>query len=217
MNLPLKVVASFTKKTISSNELHPEEKKLMENYEPRRKRDFIRGRYCAHQCLSKIDSRKPIGKDADGSPVWPGGITGSISHCSQMAGSIAARKEEYVSVGLDIELIGRIEREIWSILFTENERIFIAKKTSIEQKKYSTVIFSLKEAYFKMMHPITKIGLEPKHIEVDFGFDKINISSKTDSRYSNEDLTVDFKIMNDIVISYVLLKNSQVLNQLKKI
>jgi hypothetical protein len=48
----------------------------------------------------------PIGKEKE--PVWPEVIVGSISHCDTLMGAIVAKKSDHVSLGLDIEEIGRV-------------------------------------------------------------------------------------------------------------
>jgi len=210
LNLPQQVVASFTKMDVSDKELFPEEKILSHDFEPQRKLDFMRGRYCAHKSLSKIGQLSAVGKNADGSPIWPDKITGSISHSSILSGAIVAKKEDYSSIGLDIEVIGRIQKSLWPMLFKESEINYISKLPLSEQSIWSTVIFSLKEAYFKMVHPLTKIGLEPEDVEVDPNSNKVMIHSKrtsTLSNNSNGQILANFKIIDNSVISYVLKKN----------
>ena len=95
-------------------------------FSDKRLSDFSTGRYCAKKALEELglfDLIIPIGKDRE--PIWPDGIVGSISHCDSMVGSIVALKENYNSIGLDIEEIGKVEEELWDLLFTAKEIAFL--------------------------------------------------------------------------------------------
>jgi 4'-phosphopantetheinyl transferase EntD len=137
------------------------------NFSPKRLSDFSTGRYCAIKALEQIGIENaiiPIGEERE--PIWPEGIVGSISHCDTLVGAIVAKKSEHISLGLDIEEIGRVTPDLWDLVFTENEKDYLSGLSETEMLMQSTAIFSAKEAFYKFQHPITKIFLDFLDVEV---------------------------------------------------
>jgi 4'-phosphopantetheinyl transferase EntD len=131
------------------------------NYSPKRLTDFSTGRYCATKALEQMgikDAIIPIGEERE--PIWPDGIVGSISHCDSLTGAIVAKKSDHISLGLDIEEIGRVTPDLWDLVFTENEKNYLLGLSEKEMLIKSTAIFSAKEAFYKFQYPITKTFLD---------------------------------------------------------
>jgi 4'-phosphopantetheinyl transferase EntD len=136
-------------------------------FSPKRLSDFSTGRYCAKMALEQLDIKDviiPIGKDRE--PIWPEGIVGSISHCDSLTGAIVAKKTDHISLGLDIEEIGRVTPDLWDLLFTENEKKYLSGLSDEESLLQSTVIFAVKEAFYKFQHPLTNTFLDFLEVEV---------------------------------------------------
>lgn len=137
-------------------------------FSPKRLADFSTGRHCAISALAQMGIMNtiiPIGEDKE--PVWPEGIVGSISHCDSLTGAIVANKKDYFSLGLDIEVIGSVTTDIWDLVFTENEKQFLKSFNGKELQELSTLIFSIKEAFYKFQFPITKTFLDFLDVEVN--------------------------------------------------
>ena len=129
--------------------------------------DFSTGRYCAIKALEQLgiqDVIIPIGEDR--APIWPEGIVGSISHCDSLTGAIVAKNSDHISLGLDIEEIGRVTPDLWDLVFTENEKNYLFRLSDEDILVQSTVIFSIKEAFYKFQHPLTKTFLDFLDVEV---------------------------------------------------
>ncbi|HCX22474.1 MAG: hypothetical protein CMB80_10150 [Flammeovirgaceae bacterium] len=209
LNFPVGTTSYFTKETFALTALTKEEQQLAQDFDNRRIRDYVRGRYCAHQCLRLCDVDVPILKDGDGVPIWPDGLIGSISHTFDIAGAVVAKKNDYLSIGLDIEQIGRINRELWPVLFTVKEQKYLMDQPFHLRQSMSAVIFSLKEAYFKMQFPLTRIGLEFEDISIIFarsGGVKFDLSKLNDLSGT---ISCDFTILGNLVVSYVLCKQNE--------
>lgn len=130
--------------------------------------DFSTGRYCAKMALEQLDIKDviiPIGKDRE--PIWPEGIVGSISHCDSFAGAIVAKSAQFISLGMDIEEIGRVTPDLWDLVFTQKEKDFLISLSYEEIQEKSTAIFSIKEAFYKFQHPLTKTFLDFLDVEVN--------------------------------------------------
>ena len=144
-------------------------KHLPPNHQFSQKRlaDFSTGRYCAIKALEQLgiqDAIIPIGEDR--APIWPEGIVGSISHCDSLAGAIVAKSSDHSSLGLDIEEIGRVTPDLWDLVFTENEKTYLYGLSDEDTLIQSTAIFSIKEAFYKFQHPLTKTFLDFLEVEV---------------------------------------------------
>ena len=114
-------------------------------FSPKRLSDFSTGRYCAMKALEQIGIQNviiPIGKDRE--PIWPEGIVGSISHCESLTGAIVSRKADHISLGLDIEEIGRVTADLWPYVFTDKEIEYLNTLPIDQQELICTSIFSLK-------------------------------------------------------------------------
>ena len=185
------------------------EKKLTLGYSEKRLIDFSIGRFCAMKALEQLgiqDATIPIG--ADRAPIWPDGIVGSISHCDSLVGAIVAKKSDHISLGLDIEEIGRVTPDLYDLVFTENEKSYLASFTGRELEEQSTLIFSIKEAFYKYQHPLTKTFLDFLDVEVSLpSMDNLRILSKQISKESEiRNNRIKYFFDNDCVIS-IITKN----------
>jgi 4'-phosphopantetheinyl transferase EntD len=145
-------------------------------FSPKRLTDLVTGRYCAIKALEQLgiqDATIPIG--ADRAPIWPEGIVGSISHCDSLAGAIVSKKKDHISLGLDIEEIGKVTPDLWDLVFTENEKSYLHSISDTEREAQSTAIFSLKEAFYKFQFPITRTFLDFTDVEADLQTGKISV------------------------------------------
>lgn len=130
--------------------------------------DFVRGRYCAKRALEKLGfsaAQISLLRLPDGQVSWPEGIVGSISHAPGMAGAVVAKRIDYQSIGLDIELANRVQKSVWNRLFTAKEKELLDSISENQQQEKATEIFSLKEAFYKFQWPITKTFLGMRDVE----------------------------------------------------
>jgi 4'-phosphopantetheinyl transferase EntD len=175
-------------------------------FSEKRLSDFSIGRYCAIKALEQLgiqDATIPIG--ADRAPIWPDGVVGSISHCDTLVGAIVAKKSEYISLGLDIEEIGRVTPDLFDLVFTEKEKSYLSSFTGRKLEEQSTLIFSVKEAFYKFQHPITKKFLDFLDVEMDLtNFEKIIVLSESIPKDSLiRDNLIFYCFENKCVITFV--------------
>lgn len=167
--------------TIEKHELPLHVLSLPPNHQFSQKRlsDFSTGRYCAIKALEQLGMKDviiPIGPNRE--PIWPEGIVGSISHCDSLAGAIVAKSSDHISLGLDIEEIGRVTQDLWDLVFTDNEKLYLSGLSEKEMLVKSTAIFSIKEAFYKFQFPLTKTFLDFLDVEIYIeDFSRINVLS----------------------------------------
>jgi len=207
--LPDEVTQVFTSEDFNESILYPEERILCKDYDLKRKQDFIRGRYCAHHCLSLNHLKSPVLKGSEGAPKWPDGWTGSISHGKCLTGAMVARTAHFKSVGIDIESIGRITPALWPVLFTHKEMDYLNTVPTLDQARISTVLFSIKEAYYKMNFQLNEQFIDTHDVEV-FMDQKGEVRVKSSRKVKSEVTPITYVEQEGLnVIAFVLAGNNQ--------
>ena len=132
--------------------LFPEEAAAAGHFASGRLADYCAGRFCAH-AATRLAGAQPgaILNAMDGSPGWPAGYAGSISHCPGMAAACVARADTACATGIDVEQVGRIDRDLWPAVFGPGECDFLASLAPCLVPAYSTALFCLKECFLKLV------------------------------------------------------------------
>lgn len=139
---------------------------IVKDYGAKRITDFCTGRYCLRKSTEALAFSGEILVGERGRPLLPGHITASLSHSRKLSGAIAGHKDRYLSVGLDIETNGRVYRDMWYLLFTKNETLYLDSLDEERRSYMSTVFFSMKEAFYKLQYPLTNIFLDFPEVEI---------------------------------------------------
>lgn len=125
-------------------ELYPLEATTMCNAVQKRRNEFSTGRWLARELLgSRGIARQAIGRAAQGNPIWPEGIRGSISHSRDICLAVIGAADEFQGIGVDLEFDAVTDPEVQALILTRRE-----------QRLYATpelcrLVFSAKEAFFK--------------------------------------------------------------------
>jgi 4'-phosphopantetheinyl transferase EntD len=137
---------------------------------PRRELSFRGGRACAAEALQDcgIKGDLSVGREASGLPIWPVGVTGSISHTSffekdrqlLVAAAIVAPSKSLIGIGIDCETVMTAQRAqtVGAQLALESEYRIMAEMLLVESSSplIVTLLFSAKEAVFKSVYPIVR-------------------------------------------------------------
>ncbi|MBW1838594.1 MAG: 4'-phosphopantetheinyl transferase superfamily protein [Deltaproteobacteria bacterium] len=135
-------------------ELYPEERVSIQNAVAKRQREFGAGRLCARKAMARLGIKdSPLLKGPDGSPVWPAGIVGAISHSNTWCGSAVARQKDIRGIGLDIETIDRVNIIIAKKVLSPVEMEWVNASDEEAQKRLA-LLFSAKETIFKCVAPV---------------------------------------------------------------
>jgi 4'-phosphopantetheinyl transferase EntD len=140
--------------------LPPEERQYVAAMSASRAAEFAAGRCCARRALAAIGIPAAVGRGSDRAPQWPPGIVGSISHTGRFSLAVVARRSEIAGLGVDIELLGRVRRELWPIVFRPAEAARLEAEPAERQPVLASIMFSAKEAYFKFQYPIWRAWLD---------------------------------------------------------
>lgn len=124
----------------------------------KRKAEFLAGRYCAQKALERAGQQVvSIEQGPHGSPVWPNSIKGTISHTDSMACSVICMNPNVVGIGVDIEKIVDTETlDLSRNLILVADELPLLQHSSLSPRAIFTLIFSLKESFFKAAYPIVR-------------------------------------------------------------
>jgi 4'-phosphopantetheinyl transferase EntD len=147
--------------------LLPEEAVDIAGASAHRRREFATGRNLAREAM--IELGRPavaISRGPDREPVWPSGITGSITHTRDTAAVVVATTERVASVGIDLETTGRVSEAMLGRILTPAERSLLDDGDA----RLPDVVFSAKEAGYKATRPLAGryIGFQEAAVDVDW-------------------------------------------------
>lgn len=166
--------------------LHPEEAGLVASAVESRRRQFAAGRSCAHRALADLGIDPPPLLRASGrAPRWPEGITGSISHTEDYAVAVVARLDGRPSpgsptVGIDAERIGRVGEHLYRRLFLPDEQEHLLGLTEPERAEAATVMFGVKESFYKAQFAVTGAWVGFHDVELRPGRDGYRLHRASD-------------------------------------
>jgi enterobactin synthetase component D len=118
-----------------------------------RRFEFVAGRSCVADAMRALGLRGTVGRRPDGTPAWPAGVTGSITHTHGFVSAAVASTAEVGAIGIDSETIltaGRACRI--GRVFASADEIAAAVAAGLDRETAVTLIFSAKESLFKALH-----------------------------------------------------------------
>jgi len=149
----------------------------------KRKADYLAGRSIALAAMKALGiSPTAIASAPSRAPIWPDGLTGSISHARGRCACVLSYDTSQ-SVGVDTEAIasGSSLAAILSETLTPQDRDTISADVS-SQPTNATLVFSAKEALFKALYP---------RVNCYFGFDAAELAAPPGQNMLHLRLTKD--------------------------
>jgi 4'-phosphopantetheinyl transferase EntD len=147
-----------------------------------RRAEFLTGRQCARRALAQFgEQAKDLPADSEGLPKWPDGMTGSITHSRGLCGAVVADLKTFSAIGLDFEQTNRLKSRAAKRVVHPLEADF-----SAENPDHATVLFSLKEAFYKAQYPHWQVKANFK----DLGLTVDRTSGTAAIAYLDADLKV---------------------------
>jgi enterobactin synthetase component D len=148
-----------------------------------RKADFLSGRAMIQSAMAQLGiPPQNVTNAANRAPVWPEGLTGSLSHARGRCAGLVSRNTN-LTFGVDIEAIAQ-NRTLTAIL---TETLSPAERQTITQGPFpaatnATLAFSAKEALFKALY--ARVGHH-------FGFDAAELCTAPSQTGLSLQLTTD--------------------------
>lgn len=123
----------------------------------KRQAEFLAGRIAAQAALAMLGispEYQSVGINKHHAPVWPKGITGSISHHHTAAYAVVAATSQYSAIGVDAEqwLSTKVAGSTQDLIINTEEKALLHHPVLLPEQVL-TLIFSAKESLYKALHP----------------------------------------------------------------
>jgi 4'-phosphopantetheinyl transferase EntD len=132
-------------------------------------------------------SRAALPRSVSGSPIWPLGIVGSLSHDETVAVAAIARTEHYSALGIDIEPAVPLPPDLARLVATPKE----CGRYPVSVTE-SRILFVIKESIYKALNPIDGLFLDFQDIEID-------LNAKRGQTRHGRSIEIDFVTFPHIV------------------
>jgi 4'-phosphopantetheinyl transferase EntD len=153
---------------IDQEVLFDEEAHLMASSIPERRAEFLTGRKCAHDALSKLGgASQPILRGPNREPLWPEGVVGSITHCGDYCAAAVARSHGERWIGIDAELNQPLPQGIIDIIASPSE-IEQAAGALRRIPNWDRLVFSAKESVYKAWYPCRQMRFDALDYSITF-------------------------------------------------
>lgn len=142
----------------------------------KRRVEFVTARRCARDALAGLGvTRLPMVPGVAGSPPWPTGIVGSITHCAGYRGAAVARASDVWGLGIDAEPHGELPVGVLDVIATDLEVERINRLTSSRPDiAWDRLLFSAKESVYKLWFPLSRTWL---------GFEEADVTLAESGRF----------------------------------
>lgn len=161
--LPAGVAAADTTTDAGAEELFPAELAVISNAVAKRRTEFSTVRSCARRALAELGVPPgPILPGLRGSPTWPAGIVGSMTHCAGYRAAAVARAGQVAGLGIDAEPHGPLPAGVLELVTRPEERVHLAELADRvgPVRHWDRLLFSIKEAVYKAWFPLTSTWLD---------------------------------------------------------
>lgn len=117
----------------------------------KRQAEYFHGRLCARQALGALGVGE-VGIGAQGEPLWPAGVVGSISHSRTLAAAVVAGAARCGGIGLDIEEWAdhAAAEAMPGLVVSARELAYLGGfEREMARERLLTLVFSAKESFYK--------------------------------------------------------------------
>lgn len=150
--------------------LDPVEQGAVQNAVPRRVAEFHAGRTAARAAMVQLDVLPhPVPMGPDRAPVWPAGLTGSISHTDKACVAVLGHSRDWAGIGVDLEEATALDPLLIAQVCTKSEQAWLGIQPVQDRGLMAKLMFSIKEAAYKAQYPLTGqlFGFDGMRIAID--------------------------------------------------
>ena len=208
--LPSSVVVAETRSDHQCA-LHPAEVRYLEAVGEARAREFATVRWCAGIALAGLGLERGVMTPGHcGSPRWPTGVVGSMSHCpGYRAACVTWASDEVVGLGIDVEAGTRLSAEVVDTVATYDEQARMREMRG-GADRWAKVLFSAKESVYKACYPITDEVWDYRDVELTIrgtGEFTARTDLDNDVRYSHTVIDGRWSVSSDIVFTSAIVRS----------
>lgn len=168
--LPPQVAAVEAFDDLPDVALYPGEQEVVANAVDKRRKEFATGRACARAALARLGvPSAPILSGLRGSPQWPAGVVGSITHCAGYRAAAVGISGEVITIGMDAEPHEPLPDGVLTAVSARGERNRLAMLAAARPEIcWDRVLFCAKEAVYKAWFPVTQrwLGFEDADVDI---------------------------------------------------
>ena len=169
---------------------HPREEHLIAKAVEKRRREFVSARHCARVAMTRLGvDQAPILRGEMGSPQWPSGVVGSLTHTDGYRAAALGHSLAVRSIGIDAEPHEALPDGVLGAVSIERERAWLSSVND-DTVHWDKLLFCAKEATYKAWFPLTGRWL---------GFEDAHITLERDSSSGDGDVTGTFH--SDLLIA----------------
>jgi 4'-phosphopantetheinyl transferase EntD len=133
-----------------------------------RRREFTAGRNCARAALIQLGyTSVPIGMGIDRAPVFPPGLSGSITHTATYCAAAVVIVGSVASIGIDAESRAPLGEELTPLILSREERAAFEHLEALDYDLHK-LAFSAKEAFYKAYYQLTHAWLDFRDAQIAF-------------------------------------------------
>ncbi|MFI2640562.1 4'-phosphopantetheinyl transferase [Streptomyces sp. NPDC018610] len=149
--------------------LFPEEEAVVARAVDKRRREFAVVRGCARRAMEKLGVQpQPLVPADRGAPVWPLGLTGSMTHCEGYCAAALVRAADLASLGIDAEPHEPLPDGVLDAVALPGETrrlaALAARDTAVH---WDRLLFSAKESVYKAWFPLTGKWLDFSEADIE--------------------------------------------------
>ncbi|MFN0217642.1 MAG: 4'-phosphopantetheinyl transferase [Hyphomicrobium sp.] len=144
------------------------------NAVPKRRAEYLAGRALARSAMTSLGyppSAIPTG--ADRAPIWPHGLTGSITHSAQRCAAAVAPLDAGIrAIGIDLEPSEPLPIDLWESVLRPLEFEWLSRQPALARGELARAIYSAKESAYKCQYTLSRSSLEFHDLEIVLDADR---------------------------------------------
>ncbi|WP_405698801.1 4'-phosphopantetheinyl transferase superfamily protein [Streptomyces sp. NBC_01383] len=159
---PIGTGSTFVDYDAALTALYPQEAAAVASARPKRRQEYANVRMCARRAMRELGvPPAPVLSGERGEPLWPDGIVGSLTHGPGFRAAAMGRSFAFVGIGIDAEPNLPLTEDLLEFVSLPQERARVHALTQHSPEVcWDRLLFSAKEAVFKIWFPLTERGLD---------------------------------------------------------
>ncbi len=134
-----------------------------------RQREFTAGRAAIHDAMRQLGlTPQAVLHGRDRAPIWPGGLTGSLSHCRTACVAAVGHRQRVRALGIDVEEDTPLETDLFDTVCTKDERAYLGGLHPQDRGRVAKLIFSAKECAYKAQYAVNRTLFDFQTLSVTF-------------------------------------------------
>nr|WP_240940557.1 4'-phosphopantetheinyl transferase superfamily protein [Planosporangium flavigriseum] len=168
--MPPKVASSEAFDDVAEATLFPQEEAMIARSVDKRRREFSTVRLCARRAMADLGlPSAPVLPGLRGSPQWPGGVVGSMTHCDGYRAAALAYATHLRTIGIDAEPHDELPDGVLdAVALPQEKEQLAALKAASPGKHWDRLLFSAKESVYKAWFPLARRWLGFEEAEITF-------------------------------------------------